>query len=41
MVTSAFGAGLATSIATLYGCAGVVRRDGSGVLMERTKSRTR
>src|SRR5947208_9791519 len=40
MVTSAFGARLATSIATLYGCAGTSSgATSSGVWMERTKSR--
>ena len=40
MVTSAFGARLATSIATLYGCAGTSSGAiSSGVWMERTKSR--
>src|SRR5881394_2842233 len=40
MVTSAFWASLATSIATLCGCAGTSSgATSSGVLMERTKSR--
>src|SRR2546425_12552774 len=40
MVTSAFGARLATSMATLYGCAGTSSGAiSSGVRMERTKSR--
>src|SRR4030095_13972887 len=40
MVTSASGARLATSIATLYGCAGTSSGAiNSGVLIERTKSR--